>query len=330
MEKGLVSIIVPIYNVEKYLEEAVKSAVFQTYEKKEIILVDDGSPDNCPKLCDEFAKKYKNVTVVHKKNGGLSDARNAGIEVANGEYLYFFDSDDVIHPQMIEFLVEAYKDCDCDYIECGYKEIGEDESPTHDIQTIENGEIVGIKTLYKNLLSDWSKNVPMVWTKLYKAETFKNLKFEKGKIHEDEILISELFATLNKVKKIPNKLYCYRIREGSIMTKPYSEKRTVIFDCLKRRYEVLKTRDNCLAKNTLVFMANMFYQAIQNIKLPTTENKVELLNLILEKIKPLQNEILKAKIPSYFKKGIKIAFKSPQDFLNNFDISKFTWFRYKF
>ena len=124
----LISVIVPIYNVEKYLDRCVDSIINQTYKNLEIILVDDGSPDNCPQMCDDYAKKDSRIKVVHKENGGLSDARNVGMEVATGEYVSFIDSDDYISLDFYETLLETIVDNDSDIVECGVVKFYEDNS----------------------------------------------------------------------------------------------------------------------------------------------------------------------------------------------------------
>ena len=124
----LISVIVPIYNVEKYLDRCVGSIINQTYKNLEIILVDDGSPDNCPQMCDDYAKKDSRIKVVHKENGGLSDARNAGMKVATGEYVSFIDSDDYISLDFYETLLETIVDNDSDIVECSVVKFYEDNS----------------------------------------------------------------------------------------------------------------------------------------------------------------------------------------------------------
>ena len=124
---SLISVIVPIYNVEKYLQKCVDSIINQTYKNLEIILVDDGSPDNCPKMCDDYAEKDSRIKVVHKENGGLSDARNVGMEVATGEYVSFIDSDDYISLDFYETLLETIVDNDSDVVECGVVKFYENE-----------------------------------------------------------------------------------------------------------------------------------------------------------------------------------------------------------
>ena len=118
-DSSKISVIIPVYNVEEYLDKCVTSVLNQTYKNLEIILVDDGSPDNCPKMCDEWAKKDKRIKVVHKKNGGLSDARNSGIEVCTGEYIGFVDSDDYIDKQMYKELLKRIESTNSDMVMCG-------------------------------------------------------------------------------------------------------------------------------------------------------------------------------------------------------------------
>ena len=124
---SLLSVIVPIYNVEDYLNRCVDSIINQTYKNLEIILVDDGSPDNCPQMCDDYAKKDSRIRVVHKENGGLSDARNAGMKVATGEYVSFIDSDDYISLDFYETLFQTMVDNDSDIVECSVVKFYENE-----------------------------------------------------------------------------------------------------------------------------------------------------------------------------------------------------------
>ena len=131
MKDELITVIVPVYKVEKYLDRCVQSIVDQTYTNLEIILVDDGSPDNCPKMCDEWAKKDKRIKVIHKQNGGLSDARNAGLEKAKGKYVGFVDSDDYISPIMYEKLYKCIIDNQADMAMCGFSTVDEKGKVTY-------------------------------------------------------------------------------------------------------------------------------------------------------------------------------------------------------
>lgn len=327
MIKDMVSIIMPIYNVEKFLLESVKSAVMQTYKNIEIILVDDGSPDGSGKMCDEFEKKYNKVKVVHKVNGGLSDARNAGIEVAQGEYLYFFDSDDCIHPQMIEILVNEFKkDPECDFVECGYKDIQEDEKPAYlpikDYSTFS----VDFYTFCKNVMINWNVNVPMVWTKLYKAETFKEIRFEKGKIHEDEFLFTRLAPTLNRVRVINQPMYYYRQRGNSIMTQPYSLKRVVVYDAFVERYRIYQNRDKNLAENQIIYIVNMLFAAIAQVRNGNSADEDKVIEEITTRITPILEDIYASPyVSTYCKKGIKLMIKDVASFKETYKFNSWQW-----
>ena len=161
----LISVIVPIYNVEKYLDRCVDSIINQTYKNLEIILVDDGSPDNCPQMCDDYAKKDSRIKVVHKENGGLSDARNVGMEVATGEYVSFIDSDDYISLDFYETLLETIVDNDSDIVECGVVKFYEDNSfdkYSDDLKVTNYDTVDGLEGLINE--NPFKQHV---WNKLY-------------------------------------------------------------------------------------------------------------------------------------------------------------------
>ena len=326
MADKLVSIIVPVYKVEKYLEQSVKSAVFQTYKNKEIILVDDGSPDNCGKMCDAFAEKYNNVKVIHQKNGGLSNARNSGIKKAKGDYLYFLDSDDCMHPEMIETLVNELNNSDCDYVECSYYNIEDDENPSFTHLKKEKCFDVVFPEMYNNMLR-WKVNFPMVWTKLYRKETFNEIKFEEGKIQEDEFLMTALAPTLNKVRVIPIPMYCYRQRGGSIMSTAYSKKRTAFFDSLIERYYKLLKRNKRVAYNQLTNLVSSFYHVITLMQNNTQEEKEDILKFLAEKVLVLEKEI--STLPKKYLDGIILAKENPKELLQIYTPEEYPWLPFK-
>ena len=178
----LVSVIVPIYMVEKYICECVNSIILQSYKNLEIILVDDGSPDRCPEICDEYAKQDSRIKVIHKPNGGLSDARNAGIEIAEGEYLSFVDSDDVIHHEMIEVLMQPLienKELKMSACQCLYFNDGDIFDTTQEIKPM---VIIDYNVFFTKKL--WVT----AWGKIYKKELFREIKYPVGRIHEDEFI----------------------------------------------------------------------------------------------------------------------------------------------
>ena len=183
MSQPLISVIVPIYKVEEYLDRCVESLVNQTYKNLEIILVDDGSPDNCPKMCDDWAKKDSRIKVVHKKNGGLSDARNAGFEVATGDIISFIDSDDWIEPEMFETMLSQMEKDDSDIVSCGVNWVEENGSVIRTV-TVSEDSVRDTHTAMQELIND-NRVKQHVWNKLYKYDMIKDIPFEKGKYHED-------------------------------------------------------------------------------------------------------------------------------------------------
>jgi len=215
--KDLISVIIPIYKVEKFLNKCLQSVVNQTYTNLEIILVDDGSPDKCPIICDEWAKKDNRIQVIHKENGGLSSARNAGIDIANGEYLAFIDSDDTIECDYVEELYNTLIEKNADLSICGINFINEDGS-THKII----GEIQPIyfsEEKKYDLLLQRSTMVVVAWNKLYSKKIFNSLRYPINKKHEDEFVILDILNNTKKGIAITNKkLYNYLYRENSIMT----------------------------------------------------------------------------------------------------------------
>lgn len=211
-----ISIIVPVYKVEKYLEHCVNSILNQTFDDFELILVDDGSPDGCPQRCDEMAKKDNRIIVIHKTNGGLSDARNKGIDIAKGKYIAFVDSDDYIACDMYEKLYNNLKQNNADIAMCRAHNIYDDDFEHHkynegEIRVFLNDDI--LKALYSKKLDNFA------WNKLYKRELFQNIRYPYGKIYEDLFTTYKLLDLSNCVVTDASKMYYYRIRKDSIMGK---------------------------------------------------------------------------------------------------------------
>ena len=222
MDNELISIIVPVYKVEKYLEKCVKSILKQTYTNLEIILVDDGSPDKCGQLCDELAKTDDRIIVFHKENGGLSDARNFGVERANGEYIGFVDSDDYIHESMYEELYKAIKKSGTSIAECGVTRVYKNTLRPH-----YEGEDYFLVLGREEYLKEYLENKRLygsAWCKLIHKDLAKKIKFPTGKIYEDAFYTLELLKTVDRYTLISGNYYYYYIRENSITTRPFSSK----------------------------------------------------------------------------------------------------------
>lgn len=238
--KQLVSIIVPIFKVERYLQQCIDSICSQTYAQLEILLIDDGSPDRCGKICDSNAMKDSRIKVVHKENGGLSSARNVGIDLARGEYIAFVDADDTIHPKFIEILVELCRQYDCDIAQCDYLVVTEGSvklplNPKQSICLYNNRQVI-------HELSSGNNNVKysIACNKLYKNKLFDNLRYPLSRIHEDEFTTYLLLWKAKKIVVTNQYLYYYFRRVTSITGKQFSIKRLDALDALRERLDFLK------------------------------------------------------------------------------------------
>lgn len=227
--KNLVSVIVPIYNVEKYLERCVDSIVKQTYLNLEIILVDDGSTDSSGALCDKLAKKDTRIKAIHKCNGGLSDARNKAIDEADGEYLYFVDSDDYIPLDSIEYLLNKLKDSKSDIAIGGMlttskldENVAKEETYT---VTLNNKEAV--RELFYGSYYTTSASA-----KLYKASLFDEIRYPYGKLNEDLFTTYKLLNRAERVVCSDKTVYYYYHRPGSIMNSAFNERKLDVMRAL--------------------------------------------------------------------------------------------------
>ena len=211
----LLSIIVPVYKVENYLPKCIDSILAQTFTDFELILVDDGSPDDCPALCDAAAEKDARVRVIHQKNGGLSAARNAGLDAARGAWIGFVDSDDYIAPEMYEVLYQAVQSTGADLALCDYAEVDEAGAPCQSMHvSLSEGELTGQELLKRAS----GLMVQLAWNKLYRRAIFTQLRYPEGKLNEDLFLIPEVCLQIQKAVVVPKALYYYVQRGGSIMS----------------------------------------------------------------------------------------------------------------
>ncbi len=232
----MISIIVPVYKVEPYLDQCIQSIVDQTYSNLEIILVDDGSPDQCPQMCDAWAERDQRIKVIHKENGGLSDARNAGLAMAAGDYIGFVDSDDFIAPAMYEVLLQQMMDTDSD-ISAGGVTLFRDDGD-HRMLTQPGMIVLENADAMEALLKETHLKQP-VWYKLYKRAVVEGILFEKGKYHEDVFWSYQPIAKARRVCVSDTPLYYYRQREDSIMGSSFSEKRLDGLEGMEQRYRFI-------------------------------------------------------------------------------------------
>lgn len=211
----LISVIVPIYNVEKYLKQCIDSIIIQTYPELEIILVDDGSPDNCGILCDEYELKDNRIKVIHQDNMGLSGARNTGIYASHGAYLCFIDSDDLVTPDYCQVLYDLLKDNDYDFSVCGTCRFQDGYDPNPVNASLE-GNTLESKEFLKEQLNKRSEFG--VWNKLYRRSIFSKMKFAVGRLNEDVIWSGDLSINTTKCIEIKSQHYCYRQRSNGIVS----------------------------------------------------------------------------------------------------------------
>lgn len=223
----LISVVIPVYNIQTYLKECLNSVKNQTYKNIEIILVDDGSTDNSGTICDDYAKIDSRIIVLHKKNRGVSSARNEGIKVATGKYISFIDSDDWIAPDMLEKLYIAIKDSDSSIACCTFSEVTSDGRIIFPCGTYKH-EIITSKMIAKKFCDEgYVKNVMFPpWNKLFRRDVTAQIKFRNGlRMGEDFLFCMECVTEAGEMVIVDEPLYFYRLREGSAMTSSFSEKR---------------------------------------------------------------------------------------------------------
>lgn len=231
-----ISVIVPVYKVEPYIHKCVDSILAQTFTDYELILVDDGSPDICGNICDEYAQKDARIHVIHKENGGLSDARNAGMKIASGEYVIFIDSDDYIDADMLSYLYENLKKADADMATCGIYEVYADriEKQEEEPDFVCSGE-----EAFRCILRGHTIRGE-IWNKLIKRSCISDLEFPKGKLYEDIFYTVDMMQRIKKVAVGTKPKYYYLHRSDSITGKAYRPKLFDIIDGYTKNYQVVQ------------------------------------------------------------------------------------------
>ena len=230
----MISVIVPVYKVEKYLERCVDSILAQNYRDLEIILVDDGSPDRCGGICDEYEKKDSRVKVIHKQNGGLSDARNVGIEAAKGGFICFVDSDDFIEPEMLMTMYQLQQEQDADIVCCGIC----DRYENRNFLACSKSEIINCsgKKAFEYIL-EGKYCAGSACSKLIRRDIIKEHRFLVGKIYEDAFFLPQLMLSATKVSITMQPMYNYWHREGSITTSAFERKHMDIIEAYEKTYD---------------------------------------------------------------------------------------------
>lgn len=225
-DKPLLSVIVPVYGVEKYLDRCVRSLVLQSYKNLEIILVDDGSPDGCPALCDAWARKDERIRVIHQPNAGLSGARNSGLNAASGAYLTFVDGDDHIAPEMMERLMTVALASDCDMVQMGY--MYEDAEGRREARKLEAASLEGREAVLEGLLGFRAgrENTCLLyfaWGKVYKKEIWDGLRFPVGMTYEDMAVMPEVCLRCRRAAVLSDCDYYYNTGSEGAITRRYTK-----------------------------------------------------------------------------------------------------------
>ncbi|MBR3242847.1 MAG: glycosyltransferase [Parasporobacterium sp.] len=289
-DNEMISVIIPVYNVEKYLNKCIRSVVEQTYKNLEIILVDDGSPDQCGAICDKWAERDERIRVIHKANGGLSDARNAGLDAATGAYVGFVDSDDYIHPEMYRRLYEKIKEYGADLAICGFERVDE-----------ESDKVIGsvnmpVKDLVdkKDAILYVCRKGPfiIVWNKLYKRELFSNIRFPYGKFGEDLFVMPWIYYRCDSIASVSENLYYYVLTLNSISRRDYT---VWHLDSVEAYYNMMQFCQN-----------NGFPDLLEKISAKMTDSyivNIERIKRILPKDKQRVREIRKMVLYGIFKYG---------------------------
>ena len=288
-DQPLISVIVPVYNVEKYLKKCVDSITSQTYKNLEILLVDDGSTDSSGQICNEFEKNDARIKVIHKKNGGLSDARNAGLDRAKGQYYAFIDSDDYIQDNTIEIMLNAIKKNKSEIAVCNM------------IRFLEEGETVQFycptdhEVLYQGNQRYKTLNQPSVCNKLFEAKLFEGIRFPKGKYYEDTFVYHEVLYRANNIVLTGTDSYWYLSREDSIVGQPqYTERYFDFIEAVYKRADFLLKHDvQPYAKEACLSL----YAAIANAESNIEENTktIEKFSIARKQYTLAYNELMKTK-----------------------------------
>ena len=318
--KPLISVIVPIYNIESYIEKCIKSIICQTYDNLEILLIDDGSTDSSAEICKKYALQDNRITYVYKYNGGLSDARNQGIELANGEYLSFIDGDDYIHSEMIEKLYVGARYNDADISMCGFIKVDEHGNSMGD-NCIEKTILTNVEALNYVIgteTNDKYINCTVAWNKLYRKELFTGIRYPFRRIHEDEFVTYKLLAKSNKVVVIGESLYYYVQRNGSIMKSPFSKKKYDSVEAFRERVEFSKNIEGADVARAVDRYLSSLYRYTLNFKSSGLATKQEIKALRVQynvELKCYRGYLTKL---AYFKRLIRNIFPLSYEIYMNF------------
>lgn len=280
MPQPLISVVVPIYNVEPYLDRCVSSIAAQSYENLEIILVDDGSPDGCPSICDAWEKRDSRIKVIHKENGGLSDARNAGMAIASGEYICFIDSDDWVDREYLQTLYRAMAEQNTDIAECGISYV-DNHGNLLRRRGAETKKHMNRMEALRCLVLEHGV-YPPVWNKLYRRSLVADIRFEVGKYNEDEFWTYQAFDRIEALAVVPDPMYHYLQRGSSIIGAGYNIRRLDGLEARFRRMEYLQKYEALANLTRQQFTFDCLWQLQCALRCLTTEERMSAVGIILD------------------------------------------------
>lgn len=277
MTAPLISVLVPVYNIEKYLNACLDSIINQKYENIEIIIVDDGSTDNSSAICDSYVQKDRRIKVFQSDNTGIASARNLLLEKATGEYIAFVDSDDVILPDMYSAMIKTAIETESDIVLCNFDIVSPDGTimePEYDMPFAE-GEIA-VTDYISTVSSGYCGLLSIVWNKLYKRHVFEGIRYPDGKIHEDDATIHRIIHNCNKIFYLDKKYYRYRKHKTSIMNKKFSSKRLDSTDAVLDRLTFFAENryDEKIIHKCELFLVNDFIESIRKLNKKSISDRI--------------------------------------------------------
>lgn len=312
--KALISIIVPVYNVNKYIKKCVNSITSQTYSNLEIILVDDGSKDTSGDICDELAKNDSRIKVIHKVNGGLSDARNCGIDIASGKYIGFVDGDDYIAPQMMENMLLAIERHHAAVAMCGRFVVDEEENIEKKMFTLDEEKVFDGKTAIRYALT-YNGCDFAAWDKLYKKSLFDGVRYPLGVMSEDYQVTPMVLSSADKIVHVASPFYYYVQRRGSITKQEFTEKRVGVLEqvnlmsnSLLKKYPDISKEVNYFKGKHLIMIQRY---ALKNNCKHLLPSMIEVSNACIEEADiMLKNELFSSSVKvKYLIKNIMLKIK---------------------
>ncbi len=270
----LVSVIVPVYNVEQYLEKCIDSIINQTYKNLEIILIDDGSTDSSGKICDSYAVRDRRINVIHQKNGGLAMVRNIGISAATGEFIMFVDSDDYIDIETVQFLYEQSKKYCADISICGFK-YADTKSSVWDGEPVTINEgIVSKRDFWEHFYSDTRIFYVTLWAKLFRRSVWNGVSLPVGKLHEDEFAVYHLIENANTIAVSKKPLYYYVQSDSSIIRAKFTVRNLNAAEAMLLRCGLFTEKQEFdLAEKSLTMAMYNITRGLELLKEPSKSDK---------------------------------------------------------